>query len=50
MFNDPEFFDTHVYEIPMGMKMKSTFYELPYWDNLVIFHLLDILGTNIESS
>jgi hypothetical protein len=41
MFDDPEFFDIYVEKIPIGMKRKSIFYELPYWDNLKIAHLLD---------
>jgi hypothetical protein len=27
--------------MPEGMKMKSIFYELPYWKDLLISHLLD---------
>jgi hypothetical protein len=30
MFNDPKFFDTYVEKIPIGMKRKYVFYELPY--------------------
>jgi hypothetical protein len=30
MFDDPNFFDTYVEKIPIGMKRKSVFYELPY--------------------
>jgi hypothetical protein len=41
MFNDPEFFDTYVEKMHIGMKMKYVFYELPYWENLKIGHLLD---------
>lgn len=41
MFNDPNFFDTYVEKIPIGMKRKSIFYELPYWEHLKISHLLD---------
>jgi hypothetical protein len=41
MFDDPEFFDTYVEKIPIGMKRKSIFYELPYWENLKIDRLLD---------
>jgi hypothetical protein len=41
MFNDFYFFDTYVEKMPIGMKMKSVFYELPYWEHLKISHLLD---------
>ena len=41
MFNDHEFFDTYDEKIPEGMKNKSIFYELPYWEYLKIAHLLD---------
>ena len=41
MFNDPEFFDTYVDKFTIGMKIKSIFYELPYWEHLKISHLLD---------
>jgi hypothetical protein len=30
-----------VVNMPNGMKRKSIFYELPYWKNLLIAHLLD---------
>ena len=30
-----------VVNMPNGMKMKSIFYELPYWKDLLIAHLLD---------
>jgi hypothetical protein len=40
MFNDPEFFDTCVEKMHIQMKRKSIFYELPYWENLNIGHLL----------
>lgn len=30
LFDDPEFFDTYVKKMPIGMKMKSIFYELQY--------------------
>jgi hypothetical protein len=40
MFNDPEFFDTYVEKIPIGMEMKYLFYDLPYWENIKITHLL----------
>ena len=41
MFDDPEFFDTCVEKFPIGMKRKYIFYNLPYWENLKITHLLD---------
>ena len=37
----PEFFDTYEEKIPIGMKRKSIFHGLPYWEHLKIFHLLD---------
>jgi hypothetical protein len=52
MFNDPKYFDTYVEKIPIRMKMKSVFYELPYWENLNIGYLLDpmhILKKNSSS-
>ena len=30
MFDDLEFFDAYVEKYPIGIKMKSIFYELPY--------------------
>ena len=30
LFNDPEFFDTYVEKIPIGMKRKSIFSDLLY--------------------
>jgi hypothetical protein len=30
MFDDLEFFDTYVEKMPIGMKRKFVFYELPY--------------------
>jgi hypothetical protein len=52
MFNDPGFFDTYVEKIPIGMKIKYVFYELPYWEHLKIIHLLDPMHIlkNISSS
>ena len=29
--------------MPNGMKRKSIFYELPYWKDLLIAHLLDLM-------
>jgi hypothetical protein len=43
MFDDPEFFDTYVEKIPIGMKRKYVFYELPYLEDLKIGHLLDTM-------
>jgi hypothetical protein len=41
MFDDFEIFDTYVEKIPIGMKRKYVFYELPCWEHLKIGHLLD---------
>ena len=41
MFDDLEFVDTYVEKIPFGMKRKSIFYNLPYWEHLNITHFLD---------
>ena len=41
MFDDPELFNTYVEKFPIGMKMKSIFYNLPYCEHLTITHLLD---------
>ena len=41
MFDDPDFFDTYVEKLCIGMKRKSIFYELPYWEHLNISRLLD---------
>ena len=37
----PEFFDHYKEKMLDGMKRKSIFYELPYWELLKIVHLLD---------
>jgi hypothetical protein len=52
MFNDPEFFDTNVEKMPVGMKMKYVFYEILYWEHLKIGHLVDpmYIFKNISSS
>ena len=52
MLDDPEYFDTYVEKIPIGMKRKSIFYELPYWEHLKISHLLDPIHIliNVSSS
>jgi len=44
MFDDLEFFNTYVEKLPIGMKMKSIFYELSYWEHLKIAHLLDLMN------
>jgi hypothetical protein len=41
MFDDPESFYTYFEKMSVGMKRKSIFYELPYWEHLNIGHLLD---------
>jgi hypothetical protein len=41
MFDDLEYFDTCVKKIPIRMKRKYVFYELPYWEHLKVGHLLD---------
>jgi hypothetical protein len=52
MFYDPKCFDTYVEKIPIGMKRKSIFYELPYWEHLKIGHLVDPMHIfkNVSSS
>jgi hypothetical protein len=52
MFDDLEFFDTYVEKFPIGMKNKFVFYELPYWEHLKIFHLIDPMHIfkNVSSS
>jgi hypothetical protein len=40
VFDDPAFFDTYVEKMSIGLKMKSIFYELPYWEHIKIGHLL----------
>lgn len=52
MFDDPKFLDTCVDKLPIGMKRKSEFYELPYWEHLNISHLLDPMHIfkNVSSS
>jgi hypothetical protein len=52
MFDDPKFFDTYVEKIPIGMKMKSVVYEIPYWEHLKIGHLLYPMhiSKNVSSS
>ena len=41
MFNDLDFFNNIVEKMPTGMKRKSIFYDLPYWDHIKITYLLD---------
>ena len=52
MFNDPELFNTYVEKFPIGMKRKSIFYNLPYWEHLNFTHLLDPMHIfeNVSSS
>ena len=52
MFDDPKLFGTYVEKIPIGMKMKYFSYELLYWDNVNIGHLLDPMHIlkNVSSS
>ena len=40
LFGDLEFFDTYDEKLPVGMKRKSIFYELPYWEHIKIVHFL----------
>ena len=40
-FDDIDFFDTYVEKFIIGMKRKSIFYDLPYWEHIKISHLLD---------
>ena len=41
LFDDPNFFETYIEKFRIGMKRKYFFYEIPYWENLKISHLLD---------
>jgi len=52
MFDDLELFDNYVEKRPIGMKRKSMFYEIPYWEHLKIAHLLDTVNIlkNVSSS
>jgi len=52
MFDDLECFDTYVEKMPIWMKMKYVFYELPYWEHLKISHSLDPMHIlkNVSSS
>ena len=52
MFDDLELFDAYVEKLPIGMRMKSIFYNLPYWENLKITHLLSPMHIfkNVSSS
>jgi hypothetical protein len=34
MFDDPEFFDTYVEKMTIGMKRKYVFYDLPCWEHI----------------
>jgi len=50
--DDPDFFNTYVEKFPIGMKRKSIFYNLTYWENIKITHLLDpmYIFKNVSSS
>ena len=52
MFDDLEFFDTYVEKFPIGMKMRSISYNLPYCEHLKVNHLLDLMHIfkNVSSS
>ena len=52
LINHLEFFDTYEKKMPIEMKRKSIFYELPYWEHLKIVHLLDPMHIfkNVSSS
>ena len=52
MFDDPKFFDTYFEKFPIRMKRKYKFYNLPYWENIKITHLLDpmYIFKNVSSS
>ena len=52
MLNDLEFINTYVEKVPIGMKRKYIFYDLPYWEHLNITHLLDPMHIfkNVSSS
>ena len=52
LIDDPEFFDTYEEKMPIGMKMKSIFYDLQKWENIKIFNLLDAMYIlkNVSSS
>ena len=52
LFNDPNCFDTYVEKMPLGIKVKSIFYELLYWEHFNIVHLLDPMHilNNVSSS
>ena len=42
-FDGPEFFDTYVEKMPIGMKRESIFYELPYLEHINIIHLVYLM-------
>ena len=52
MFDDLDFFEIYVEKFPIGMKKKSIFYDLPYWEHLKISHSLDPMHIfkNVSSS
>ena len=41
LFDDPKFLDTYVERMPIGMKRKYTFYDLPYLEHPKTVPLLD---------
>ena len=43
LFQDPSIEESEqaMDDMPQGMNRKSTFYDLPYWKDLLICHLLD---------
>ena len=52
IFDDLELFNAYVEKIPIGMKRKTIFYELLYWEHLKITHLQDPnnIFKNVSSS
>ena len=52
MFDDPECFNTYVEKIPIGIRRKSIFYELIYWEHINIVHFLHPMHIlkNVSSS
>jgi hypothetical protein len=52
IFDDQNFFNAYVKKMPIGMNITSIFYEIPYWEHLKIYHLLDPMHRfiNVTSS
>ena len=52
LINDPKFFKTYEDKMPIRMKMKFIFYEIPCWEYLKIIQLLDPMHIfkNVSSS